>query len=40
MGIPFRAFEGLDELGIVETALREARERSGPVAILIEMLED
>jgi sulfopyruvate decarboxylase TPP-binding subunit len=38
MKIPYYAVAGADDIGKVDQAARDARERSGPAAILIEML--
>jgi sulfopyruvate decarboxylase TPP-binding subunit len=40
MGLPCYTVNGTAEIGNLETALLAARERSGPVAVLVEMLGD
>jgi sulfopyruvate decarboxylase TPP-binding subunit len=40
MELPYYTVNGVDELPNLEKALNEARDRSGPVAVLVEMLGD
>lgn len=40
MGIPYYSVDSLEEIGNLEKALRETRDKSGPVAVLVERMVD